>query len=35
MQNYSYFNQVEDSGGFNEDEALFWLDETQAPIKKS
>jgi peptide/nickel transport system substrate-binding protein len=35
MQNYSYFNQVEDSGGFNEDESLFWLDDTQAPLKKA
>jgi peptide/nickel transport system substrate-binding protein len=35
LQNYSYFNQVEDSAGANEDEALFWIDETQAPFKKS
>ena len=35
LQNYQVFNQVEDSGGSNEDEALFWLDETLPPFKRA
>jgi peptide/nickel transport system substrate-binding protein len=35
LQNFQVFNQVEDSAGSNEDEAQFWIDETQAPFKKA
>jgi ABC-type transport system substrate-binding protein len=35
LQNYDYFNQVEDSAGANEDESMYWIDETQPPFKKS
>lgn len=35
LQNFEVFKQVEDSGGSNEDEALFWIDETQPPFKKA
>ncbi|HLF79163.1 MAG TPA: ABC transporter substrate-binding protein [Dehalococcoidia bacterium] len=35
LQNFQVHNQVEDGGGSNEDEALFWIDETQPPFKKA
>jgi ABC-type transport system substrate-binding protein len=35
LQNMEVFHQVEDSSGSNEDEALFWIDETQPPFKRA